>query len=144
MEQTRDPFVGFVEFGVLPDHPHPHQQVWKELRNLFGCYRLETLARLEQGLQELEVIAGFFCFVLDVKCQISKSLGISTINPLQKLDYLLKFRFFKLFINMLEVFSSPPPIVNFIERPRILILMLGISIIDDFPDLFVPVNDGGL
>ena len=99
---------------------------------------------MEQRFQELQVVASFLRLVLDIHCEVGETLGICTIDPLQEPNNLLQLGFLQLLVNVLKVFSASSPVVNFVQRPRIFILVLRIGIVDDFTNLLVPVDDGAL
>jgi len=84
---------------------------------------------------------GLFRLVFDVGCFLAKPFGIVASHFLKELDDLLELRVLELLINMLEIFPSVSPVVDFIQGSRILVLLLGVRVANDFLDLSVPLDD---
>jgi len=84
---------------------------------------------------------GLFRLVFDVGCFLTKPFGIVASHFLKELDDLLELRVLELLIDMLEIFSSVSPVVDFIQGSRILVLLLGVRVANDFLDLSVPLDD---
>ncbi len=101
------------------------------------------MARFRKGFKENKVVRGFLGFAFNMGCKLSKSLCVVALVFLQKSHNSFEFFILKLFIDVLEILSSIPPVLNFFQRSRILIFVVGIRIRDNLFDLTIPLNDNG-